>query len=320
MTLLSESPKARSWLDRFDAGERQTATYLIDEILLVSGDDFSSALNSQLDTVLESAQGSVALFAERPVKSVFGRIPSFFPGSRSGRAVGPGVAPIIVDPRKQEVGSEGIIGQLVTDYCRRNPDHCLTHPGPSKMRTEKVRKIVIVTDFIGSGDRVTKMLESFRYVATLRSWRSYKLIDFMVIAYSGLATGINNVRSHRLKPEVRVVMGCPTIPDAFLGSELREIEQLCRTHPKKHPEATWIQKRWGAHCFFTWVPEQCSADSAQSQVRVGAVVRGTKHMTSWLPCWRTRITQMFINASRSSWEYETRGKSWHRRTGGFPLC
>jgi hypothetical protein len=236
MTRLSDSPKARSWLQRFDAGERQTATSLIDEILVVSGYDFVSALNSQLDTILETVPGPVALFAERPVKSVYGRIPSFFPNSRRGRAEGPGVAPIVVDPRMQEVGSEGIVGQLITDYSRRNPDRCFPHPGPTKMRDEKVRKIIIITDFIGSGDRVTKMLESFRYVATLRSWQSFKWVDFMVLGYSGSEIGIDTVRGHRLKPEVRIVTGCPTIWNAFSGSELQEVEQLCRVHPRKHPE------------------------------------------------------------------------------------
>jgi hypothetical protein len=236
MTLLSSSAQASGWLERFDIKERNTATELINEILLVSRDDFSSALNSQLDGIVESASGPLALFAERPVKSVFGRVPAFFPKSRHGRAEGPGVAPIVVDPRKQEVGSEGILGQLITDYCRRNIDQCLNHPGPTKMRNEKVRKLIILTDFIGSGDRVTKMLESFRHVATLRSWQSYNLIDFTVVAYSGLATGLDNVRRHRLHPTVKLVTGCPTIWDAFSGRNLTAVEQLCRTHPRKHPQ------------------------------------------------------------------------------------
>lgn len=235
MTLLSASPQVSHWLKRFGPDERSIATALVDEILLVSRDDLSSALHSQLDRVLANACGPVALFAERPIKSVFGRIPAFFPSSRKGRAEGPGVAPIIVNPRDQEVGSEGILGQLITDYCRHTGKRCLNHPGPTRMREEKVRKLIILTDFIGSGDRVAKMLESFRYVATLRSWRSYKLIDFMVIAYSGLLPGVATVRGHRMQPEVRLVTGCPTIHDAFTGCELKEVEQLCRTYPKKHP-------------------------------------------------------------------------------------
>lgn len=236
MTLLSSTPQGKKWLNRFDPDDRKTATALIDEILLVSRDDFSSGITHQLDSIVASADGPLALFAERPIKKVFGRIPAFFPKSRHGRAEGPGVAPIQVDPRNQEVGSEGILSQLITEYCRRHIEECLNHPGPTKMREDKVRKIIILTDFIGSGDRVTRMLESFRHVATLKSWHSYKLIEFTVVAYSGSATGIHKVRGNRLHPEVRLVTGCPTLVDAFAGGELRQIEQLCRNYPKKHPQ------------------------------------------------------------------------------------
>src|SRR5208337_3578272 len=130
-----------------------------------------------------SPERKIALYAERRIKKVFGIIPTFFPGSRHGRAKGPGVQPVQADPRDQEVGSEGVVAQLITDYCRRNPEVALSHPGPTKLRDDRVSHIVIVTDFIGSGLRVYDMLESFRYVATLQSWRSYGRLKFIVVAY-----------------------------------------------------------------------------------------------------------------------------------------
>jgi hypothetical protein len=281
MTLLSGSPQVSHWLKRFGSDERRIATALVDEILLVSRDDFSSSLHSQLDSVFASAGGPIALFAERPIKSVFGCIPAFFPESREGRAEGPGVAPIVVDPRNQEVGSEGILGQLITDYCRRTGDRCLNHPGPTKMRNEKVRKLIIVTDFIGSGVRVTKMLESFRYVATLRSWRSYKLIDFMVIAYSGLVPGVDSVRRHRLQPEVRLVTGCPTIPDAFTGRGLKEIEQLCRTYPKNHPQPFGYQNGGALIAFSHGCPNN-----------VPPILHSRR--SGWIPLFRGRSTSDIV--------------------------
>ena len=62
------------------------------------------------------------------------------------------------------------------------------------MRTKHVGRIVVVTDFVGSGKRVREMLEAFRAVATLRSWRSYGLIEFHVVAYSGTEVGLQLVR------------------------------------------------------------------------------------------------------------------------------
>ena len=237
MTALSDTSTGTSWLEQFGGAERETAAEFIDEVLLVSQHDFANGLRELLDELADQCKDStrkMALYAERPVKKVFGKIPAFFPNSRHGRAKGTGVPPIIVDHRDQEVGSEGVVAQLITDYCRRKPSIALTHPGPTKMRNDNVRKIVILTDFIGSGDRITRMLESFRYVASLRSWRSYGLVRFVVIAYSGTIKGVAAVRSHKLRPEVRIQAGCPTITNTFYGTQRMHMEALCKAHPRRH--------------------------------------------------------------------------------------
>jgi hypothetical protein len=239
MTALSETSTGASWLGRFGASEIEIAAELIDQVLLVSRNDFVAGLRELLDELAGQPgdhKQQMALYAERPVKTVFDAIPAYFPNSRHGRAAGAGVPPIIVDPRDQEVGSEGIVAQFITDYCRRNRTIALAHPGPTKMRQAKVREIVIVTDFIGSGNRLIKMLDAFRYVATLRSWRSYGLIHFVVVAYSGTISGITAVRLHKLRPEVRVRMGCPTIANTFHGAQRTQIESLCKAYPIKHSD------------------------------------------------------------------------------------
>jgi hypothetical protein len=147
MTFLSQTSIGIQFLARFTDSERETAAELIDEILLVSRDDFANGLRELLDE-FSSRCGDptrkMALYAERPVKKVFGTIPAFFPNSRYGRATGPGAPPIIANPRDQEVGSEGVIAQFVTDYCRRNRAIAINHPGPSKMRRDRVKEIIIM--------------------------------------------------------------------------------------------------------------------------------------------------------------------------------
>jgi hypothetical protein len=237
MAFLSEIPIGISWLRQFHDAEYEIAADLIDQVLLVNRDDFVNGLRELLDELAErhgDPTRKLGLYAERPVKKVFGNIPAFFPNSRHGRATGTGVPPIVVDPRDQEVGSEGVVAQFITDYCRSNPSTAVGHPGPTRMRSDKVEEIVILTDFIGSGHRITRMLEAFRYVATLRSWRSYGLIRFVVIAYSGTSEGVAAVRSHKLRPEVWLRTGCPTIGNTFRGAQRSKIEALCKAHPTKH--------------------------------------------------------------------------------------
>ena len=114
---------------------------------------------------------------------------------------------------------------------------CLSHPGPDALRTCRASHIVIVTDFIGSGKRVWEMIEAFWRVATIRSWHSFRRIRFAVIAYSGTEDGLKHVRSHRARPNVRVVHSCPTIFTSFIGAERNSVVALCCAHPQKsrHP-------------------------------------------------------------------------------------
>jgi hypothetical protein len=238
MTRLSGTRFGEEWLSNFaDEAERATAAALIDEILLVDRDTFARGLRSLVETILQSRSDQerpIALFSERAVPKERGEVLPFFPNAGAGRAIGPGVAPIVVDPRDQEVGSEGLVGNLITGLVRHHGGDVLSHPGPDRMREERVRNIIIVTDFIGSGKRVWEMLEAFRAVATLRSWRSYHLIKFGVVAYSATEEGLRHVSSSRLKPEVLTVTGCPTLWNTFWGAQLQNVATLCRKYPPRH--------------------------------------------------------------------------------------
>lgn len=240
MTRLSESTFARGWLAKFPAEECKTAAKLIDEILLIGRDELNRGIKWLLDEIMArrlDPSRPIALYAEREVPAGNGEPEPFFPGSETGTAKGVGIPPVVADPKSQEIGSEGSIANLITNYCRLHRGAAISHPGPDEMRTQKVGPIVIVTDFVGSGKRVRDMLDAFARVATIQSWRSYGYISFHVVAYSGTTTGIEHIQSGRLKAHVVTVSGCPTISDVFRGSELAEIISLCNHYPgkQKHP-------------------------------------------------------------------------------------
>ena len=232
--LLSDIPFAQKWLSAFENQHRELAFNLINEILLVSRDEFVKHIESILVelTSLTEPPDKIGFYAERQVKKNGYGVCAFFKNSKRGRAEGGGSPPVVADPRDQEVGSEGIVANIITDFCRRHRSSCFSHPGPTKLRKEKVRKIVLVTDFIGSGKRICEMLDSLNSVATLKSWKSYGLIKYIVVSYSGTERGVSAVRNHRLKPEVKVVIGCPTIENTFKGDKRKNIEDLCSLYPK----------------------------------------------------------------------------------------
>ncbi|MCA1494954.1 hypothetical protein I6F11_29445 [Ensifer sp. NBAIM29] len=225
-----------AWLEQFAEEDREVAQMLLDEVHTVSSDAFSDGIIKLIDQIASERpepNRKIALYCERPIKRVFGKIPAFFPGTRKGRAEGPGVAPVVANPLDQEIGSEGIVAQLITSYCRANPGVALSHPGPTKLRKDRVSHIVIVTDLIGSGDRISRMLESLSVVATLRSWESYKLVKFVVVTYASTDQGLARLSYWPLKHEIRSVIACPTIYTAFRGARLKLVDSLCRRYPGK---------------------------------------------------------------------------------------
>ena len=233
MTFLSDSAAAKIWLHQFGDAERPVAAALVDEILLVGADEFRRGLKQLFDQIQSERRDGhpLALYAERKIEADEGKILPIFgrPGDR--RATGLGPSPVLFDPTAPEVGSEGSIATLITSYQRLHGDHVLDHPGPDLLRGRRAGSIVIVADFIGSGMRVREMLEAFRLVRTVQSWRSYHLVDFFVVAYTGTEEGLRSVRKHPLRPRVLTVAGCPTVEQAFRGNQRDAVRRLCLAHP-----------------------------------------------------------------------------------------
>ena len=236
MALLSTTQHGIKWLKNFDFKDQATAASLIDILMLVSASEFISQINKQLREIEHQANKSrqtVALFSEREVEKKNYDISPFFPNSEIGRAVGDGIQPVEVDLKKQDVGSEGIVAAFITKFCKASSEVCISHPGPDILRKKKVRKIVLVTDFIGSGNRLYKMLDAFGKVATIKSWVSYHLVSFHVVCYSATEFGLSALKRHPLCPEVSVHAACPVIDEAFEGKDLGLIKLLCQRYPKR---------------------------------------------------------------------------------------
>jgi hypothetical protein len=271
---------ASGWLARFPPEEGKTAAKLIDEILLISRDELNRGIRWLLDDIMDrrlNPSRPIALYAEREVAASNGKPDPFFPGTETGTAIGAGIPPVVADPKSQEIGSEGPIANLITNYCRLHRGAALSHPGPDEMRAQKIGPIVIVTDFVGSGKRVRDMLDAFARVATIQSWRSYGYISFHVVAYSGTTTGIEHIQSSRLKPHVMTVSGCPRISDVFRGSELTEIISLCNNYPGKQKRPLGFRDTGALIAFAHGIPNNAPL-----------LLHSTRN--GWQPLFRNRST------------------------------
>jgi hypothetical protein len=129
---------------------------------------------------------------------------------------------------KQQIGSEGIVASVLSKVCDANSSRLFLHPSAELVREKKIRRFVIVTDFIGSGDRVNSMLASLWFVKSIRSWFNAHFIKFSVLCYTGTDAGLKIVSNHRLKPEIFKVRTCPTVFNSFSETESDQVIHLCR--------------------------------------------------------------------------------------------
>ncbi|MDG4898845.1 hypothetical protein P9272_35795 [Mesorhizobium sp. WSM4976] len=217
---LSSYPTARAWLSQFNEDDKSAAASLLDAMLLLNEEEVSAALRSQLYELAKTRRGRhrrIALYAERefggakafdvqPVLDSSGRVRM----RAVGRIGPPAVRPARGSPR---VGSEGLVAFVISQAKETWPTIFMNHPGPDLIRgkTNPAGTICLVTDFIGSGKRVSDMLDAFWRVSSVRAWVSRRWVDFKVIAAAATSEGAAKVRLHRLRPGVASQYVAPTI-------------------------------------------------------------------------------------------------------------
>lgn len=165
---LSQTQPGKDWIEQFATQDQLTAAKLLDSIVSLDDDLIINSLLAQLEHIARTPRcmpRPIALYAEREVqeRSMFDveetEDTSGAQRSRAiGRQAGQPVNPVRGNTR---VGSEGLIATLISRAQKAHGRVFMNHPGPDRIRERKARSIVIVTDFIGTGDRLMKMLDKF---------------------------------------------------------------------------------------------------------------------------------------------------------------
>jgi hypothetical protein len=218
-----------AWLSQFLTTDQPLARRLAESVRFISDTELKAGLNQKLVELLSETDASTAVFVEREQKHPGGKTQRLYkqrsapPKTAYGIATRPVVPKFDYDPK---VGSEGIIAQFLSQFCKEHPK-TLFHPTVKKCIERKVRRFVLVTDMVGSGDRTTDWLESAWRTATLRSWHSYRLLRFEIVAFTATQLGEQVVASHPSSPKVRCYLSCPTIDSEFQAKEAQQIRDLC---------------------------------------------------------------------------------------------
>ncbi len=239
---LTDHPPVSLWLEQFgrDTNDRSLVELMISEFRYVTNIDLKNDITALLLNKIPQDQ-IAAIYVERELQTTRNRNPVKMyrevkvskSGSRKKALRAQGAAlPVVRSIRndRQNVGSEEVLANQLTQLCAQNSRRFILQPSAEKVRSLRVRHVVVVTDFIGSGNRIFRMLDSLWRVRSIKSWHSRKLVKFWVFCYSGTNSGILKVNRHKTKPRTELILPCPTLQDSFELDESRKLQKLCITY------------------------------------------------------------------------------------------
>lgn len=210
-------PRVAAWLMNFAAARQDTAALLVASLKLVSETDFRREMGDLLDGLLTSLPHPIAAFPAREVDP-----------PASAHAEGRDGDYAIFE--KGFPGSEAITASILTSVLRTQEGEAalVEHLDLATLRDQKVRTLLLVDDFSGSGSRLVKFDRALRRHATIRSWASLKCIEVHVAVHYATHQAEKRLRRHFGKDNVHIVHACPTFASAGWTSEqLADVEALC---------------------------------------------------------------------------------------------
>ncbi len=143
---------------------------------LISNSDFERHLDETLDRLLaDLGDKVVSLFS----------VPEMISEERQKRSR--------EKTLRQAGSSSDRIRHYLENFARVREQRVRTHQTIESMRAERIKHMVLVEDFIGSGTRISSFLQK-RMHPSIKSWISYGWIKLWIVAYSGLTDGVWAIR------------------------------------------------------------------------------------------------------------------------------
>ena len=210
-------PRVAMWLSNFPLDRREAAALLVDGLRLVSETDLRRDLGDLVDRLVSELPGPVAAFPAREV----------LPGL-SAYPVGRDADYDIFQPGLP--GSEAIVGNVLTGLIRqpRVPGILLPDHGLAPLREARVRTILLVDDFSGSGKRLVDFATALRRHATVRSWASGHRIAFHVAVFAATARAVRLLQRRFGEERVHLAHAAPTFAGAgWTAEQLGDVEAMC---------------------------------------------------------------------------------------------
>lgn len=226
---LSESLRASTWLNQFDQEDQPYAAQLLDQLRFVPGATVTDGIRKIVEASLSSGEMQTPVAAV-PVLSLED-MSGFDPKQVSAPVVFEHFQPsqMIAD----RPGSEALIAHLIREMTRSCPSGTFAaSPMTLKSLQEgETRTLLCVTDYIGSGQQVVNYVETWHRNRSLRSWRSFKWLRTVVVAYAATPAGKLLVEQSPYVDELKLIEIAPDIRHA--NSMDQKVIDICRVYAKR---------------------------------------------------------------------------------------
>lgn len=172
---IKDIPLIRQWIEQFDLVDKYAAELLLQSLKFVSFSEFESSIQVQVESIVNKVQikdkACVAIF---PVSK---NLTNKFNQEKE---------------RKQENDSSGRIAHTLKNLERKLGSKVEVSPRIKSMANKKVRHIIYVDDFIGSGQRIIDFWQD-DVSKSVKSWVSGGYCQVWLVCYTAHAQGVERI-------------------------------------------------------------------------------------------------------------------------------
>ncbi len=186
---LSEHPLAQAWSSQFRTSyDRARASQLLNQLKLISGRQFETAIEQTLTTLQQRLNSTIAVYPIAPPlpDEIVGYDP-FIGGIPKTHD-----DPITPVRRRRHYGSEDRVGHLLAKLQDRHRERSSVSriecsPTMIQLTTQGIRHIVLVDDVCSSGQRIKSYWKSMP--RRIKSLLSYKKLELWIVLFAITPTG-----------------------------------------------------------------------------------------------------------------------------------
>ena len=212
---LSETEAGVAWISNFARDDRPLAQRLLEAFVLDSWTHARAELLDLLRAEIGSAAGPVWVL---PVMDDGDIRRANHLGKSESLTAFDNFEPGMSIPSMP--GSEGLIGHVLRDV--QGEGVFAPTAKLSLLRSKRVRTIIVVVDTVETGGQVQKFVRSLLRNPTLKSWRSFKWIRLVAVAYAVSKEGEQALSTSTQVDTLRFVRQAPTIRSLPWASGDRE--------------------------------------------------------------------------------------------------